>query len=120
MRANTSRMGHPLRYGFSSWLRLLRKGFSVFLLRNHRIRPKVLPVIGPKVAAAHYAIGQVLDTNALLWRHAAGVLVATLLQPLTNGHGRNAQRVGQGTLAAENFNCASQRCVFRSFHGFAW
>ena len=113
-------MGHAFCYSFSSYLRLLRKGLSWFWLRNHQIRPKVLPVIGPKVAAAHNAIGQAFNTNALLWRHTARVLIATLLQPLANSHGRNAQRIGQGALAAEHFNCASQRGVFRSFHGCAW
>ena len=64
-------MGHAFRYSFSSYLRLLRKGLSVFLLRNCQLRPDSAPNIREKRNPRHFSAGEFFNLRGMLDRHRA-------------------------------------------------
>ena len=85
MRANTSRMGRPLRYGFSSYLRLLRNGLSGFWLQK----------LARNFDALAHANTQHTVCNS--WRQ--------LVRPLFDSLIRDAHRLGSGGhITTQQFN----------------
>ena len=58
--------------------------------------------VGPEFFAAHGAVGQALNRDAMLERHAA-------FSPLRNGARCDAERLCQRALAANNFCCMFDR-----------